>query len=194
MPSPDQRSIDTPSRVTHLGIMVLGLLAYLTGDWADDYDEGVDWGFDVHAWLGLAAGLFIVGRLLLGILGPGNARFSCWLPVTRERWRLVIEDVLGLATLKLPKRDVRQGVAGAVQAFGLLLFSWFAVTGFLLYLFLEPGVRSSGIIHWVEEAHEVGEEMIPIFLALHIGGALAHRLTGRNLFRQMFFIGRQEKL
>ena len=174
--------------------MALGLLAYLTGDLADDYDEGVDWGFDVHAWLGLAVGLFIVGRLVLGVLGPGNARFSRWLPVTRERWRLVIEDLRGLATFKLPKRDVRQGIAGAVQAFGLLLFTWFAITGFLLFLYLEPGVRSSGMIHWVEEAHEAGEEMIPIFLALHIGGALAHLLSGRNLFRHVFFLKRHEKL
>jgi hypothetical protein len=56
------------------------------------------------------------------------------------------------------------GLAGVVQTFGLLVFFWMALTGSLMFFFLETGLEAEGIIHFVEEIHEIGEGLIPVFI------------------------------
>ena len=89
---------------------------------------------------------------------------------------------------RLPDRPAHQGLAGLVQTFGLLTFSWMALTGSLMFFYLKPGIETAGMMHYIEEMHEIGEGLIPLFLGLHVGAVILHALTGRHLWRKMFFL------
>jgi cytochrome b561 len=38
----------------------------------------------------------------------------------------------------------------------------------------------------IEELHEVGEALIPLYLALHVGSVLVHSLAGRPIWQRMW--------
>lgn len=180
--------LDSGTRLLHLGIVVFGLLAWGTGWLADDYKHAHHPGFTVHGWIGIGAAASIALRLVYGVIGPRASRFWKWLPVTGKRLRLVGEDIRGLFRLQLPDREPRQGLAAVVEAFGLAVFTFLSVTGVFLYLFLEPGMKAQGTMHLVKEMHETGEILLPLFFAAHAGAVLLHALTGRHLWRSMFFL------
>ena len=138
--------------------------------------------------MGLTISIYL--RLIYGMVGSENARFSHWVPYTKARMRLVWEDILTLLKFRLPDRPIHQGIAGLVQTFGLLTFSWMALTGSLMFFYLEPGQKASGVIHFIEEIHEIGEVAIPLFLGLHVGAVFLHALSGRHLWRRMIAASR----
>jgi cytochrome b561 len=84
----------------------------------------------------------------------------------------------------VPERDRHQGLAGLTQAFGLLVFLWMSLTGTTLFM-LGSGVNSD-VFEFVEEIHEVGESLIPLYLALHVGAVLLHTLCGKPIWKKMF--------
>jgi cytochrome b561 len=59
-----------------------------------------------------------------------------------------------------------------------------SITGTVLFM-LGPGVERD-IFEVVEEIHEVGESLIPLFLALHVGAVLLHTLCGKAIWKRMF--------
>jgi cytochrome b len=183
--------LDSFTILLHFGLMMFGLLAWLTGDWAGDYEKVQHLGFTVHKMLGLGVALFIAARLFHGFWGPRPARFSTWVPYSVERLRLVFEDFLGLIKLKLPDRPSHQGLSGLWETFGLAVFTWMTVTGFSMFLFLTPGREAHGFVHAIKELHELGEDLIPIFLAVHVAAVMVHALAGDHRWRKMFFL--QEK-
>ena len=175
-------------RFLHLGILTSGLLAYLVSGWAGDYEHGRHLGFTVHKWLGISLAFFIALRLFYGLVGPTNVRFKQWVPYNKAGLLMVWEDILTLLKFRLPYRQSHQGLAGLVQSFGLLVFSWMALTGSFMFFYLQPGHETAGVLHFIEELHELGEGLIPIFLGLHVGAVLLHALTGHHLWRKMFFL------
>jgi cytochrome b len=179
-------------RFLHLGILTCGLLAYLISGWAGDYEHASHLGFTVHKWLGMGLAFFIGLRLFYGLVGPANVRFKQWVPYNKASLILVWEDIVTLLKFRLPYRQSHQGLAGLVQSFGLLIFSWMALTGSLMFFYLHPGRKTSGVLHFIEELHEIGEAVIPIFLVLHVGAVILHALTGRHLWRKMFFLKEQQ--
>ena len=180
--------LDIVTRVLHLALVVLGLAAWLTGDLADDYEQGFSLGFAIHSWIGIGAAFAVALRLVWGIVGPRSARFSQWLPVTRARLQLVVDDLKMLLRFRIPERFPHQGMAGVVQSIGLLIFAWLAVTGSILFYALEPGMRPAAWLRIVEGLHEVGEMLIPAFLAVHVGATLVHVIAGDSRWRMMFFL------
>jgi cytochrome b len=180
--------LDNLTRFIHLGLMVFGILALLTGLWAGDYKRVHHWAFSIHKWLGLTLTFFIAWRIWHGLYGPREARFSQWVPYTPERLRMVWEDGLNLLRLKLPERPAHQGLAGLVQTFGLAVFAWMAGTGSLMALFLTPGHKAGGFVHAIKEAHELGLWLIVAFLLIHMGAVTLHALAGDHLWRRMFFL------
>jgi cytochrome b len=171
----------------HLGLLVFGLSAALTGLSADDYKKMEHLGFTVHSWLSLGLAGFLGLRIITGIIGPRNVRFSHWIPVTSARIKLVMEDIAGLLRFHMPERPVHQGLAGVVETFGLLALLM-AATGGYLYLFLEPGHKAIGLVHDIKELHEAASVLIPMFLSLHAGAVIMHALTGNRLWKKIFFI------
>jgi cytochrome b len=180
--------LDVLTRVIHLGLMVFALAAWSASRWAEDYAHARHLGFSVHSWLGMGLATFISLRLIYGLVGPVNVRFSQWVPYTKARLRFVWEDILTLLKFRLPDRASHQGLAGLVQTFGLLTFSWMAFTGSLMFFYLKPGQETGGVLHFVMEVHGIGETAIPLFLGLHVGAVVLHALSGNHLWRRMLFL------
>ncbi len=176
--------LDTWSRLIHLVLALSGVAAVATGDFADDSRLG----FGIHAWIGIAFALAIGLRVLWGLLGPREMRFSTWVPHNRAQMQPALDDVLGLLRLRLPQRPLHGGIAGVIQALGLAVFAWMAVTGVLLFFLVEPGVRAAGLAEVVEELHEAGEGLVYAYLGLHVGAVVLHALAGDSSWRTMFFV------
>ena len=177
-------------RLIHLALAILCLAAWGTGQFADDYKRADHLGFSIHEIVGIGFTTALAIRILIGLSGPARGRFSTWFPFARENLRLVIDDLKGLVQLRFPEREPHQGLAGLVQFLGLLAFALIASTGTLIAIYLEPGTRATGWLHSAKEIHEAAQVLIPIYLGLHVGGALVHALLGQHLWREMFFIGK----
>lgn len=180
--------LDSFTVFLHFGLMLFGVLAWLTGDWAGDYKKVKHLGFMVHKMLGMGAVLFVAARLYHGFCGPDSARFANWVPYTAARLKIVLEDLRNLLSLKLPERAPHQGLAGLWETFGLAVFTWMSATGLSLFLFLIPGQKAPGAMHLIKELHEFGEMLVPIFLAVHVAAVVLHALAGDHRWRTMFFL------
>jgi len=192
----NEKSSSSPDiwlRLTHLGILIFGIAAWLSGNLADDYKHIEHAGFAFHKWLGMGAASCILIRIGLGLFGSEVARFSRWLPITNERIAYVLEDMKGILRLKLPHRPTHQGLAGVVQTFGLTVFVLIACSGGTLFFLLEPGFKASGIVHDIKEVHEIGEILIPAFLSLHVGAVVMHALAGNHVWKRIFFAAEEQK-
>ncbi len=185
-----EASLDVISRAIHMGILSFGIAAWATGGLAEDYKNLNHPGFTVHSWLGVGLVLFYCLRLIYGIAGPASVRFSRWVPVSRDRRELVWEDLRSFLKFRIPDRPLHQGVAGLVQAFGLIVFGLMALTGGLMFFYLQPGEKIRGALAVIKEIHELGEGLIPVFWVLHVGAVLIHALLGTHLWRKMFFLER----
>ena len=62
-----RNEIDIFTRILHLGLVFFGLLALVTGDFADDYKKVGGLGFIVHGWIGIGITFFISLRFMYGI-------------------------------------------------------------------------------------------------------------------------------
>lgn len=180
--------LDVLTRIIHLGMMFFGVLAWIVSEWAGDYEHAKHLGYTVHSWLGMGLALFVSLRLIYGLTGPATVRFSHWVPYTKSGLIFVWEDILTLLRFRLPDRPAHQGLAGLVQIVGLFTFFWMALTGGLMFFYLKTGHKASGVMHYIEEMHEIGEGIIPLFLGIHVGAVILHALTGRHLWRKMFFL------
>lgn len=179
---------DRPVRTIHLTIVVFALAAWLTGDGADDYKKADFFDYTIHKWLGLGLTIPVILRIIYGLTGPVNLRFSRWVPYTKERLELARKALSGLLLFKLPDRKAHLGISGLIQASGIILFAWMAFTGSLIFFFVEPGMKARGLVHFVMELHEVGESLIPLYLFIHVGAVVIHACFGLHFWRKMFFL------
>jgi len=173
------------AKFMHIGMATFGIAAYLTADGAEDGSNS--FGYMLHAYLGLSLATFILLRVIRGFRGSGPMRFSDWSPFSRRQWALGMQDVRSLLRFDVPQRGMHEGLAGLTQAFGLLLFSWMAVTG--TAQFLMGGGPESNLLEIIEEFHEVGEVLIPVYLALHVGSVAVHSLAGHPIWQKMWKFG-----
>lgn len=183
-----KKRIDNVTITLHLSLALFGIIAFLTGDWADDYKKAIHDGFDTHGWLGLAVAVVIAIRLAYGLAGPESSRFSRWIPFTSERLALVWKGISNLIGLRLPDRQSHSYISGLLKSLGLALFAWMALTGSFMFFFLEPGAKANGFAKQVMGMHEVGEALIPAYLVLHIGAVVVHAIFKRQIWRQMVFL------
>ena len=179
-------------RICHLGLMVFGIAAWLSGDAADDYKKYDHLWFTVHSWIGMGLASSISLYILYCTVGPKKSRFSQWLPYTKERLQMVRQDIAGLLRFRLPDRPSHQGLAGLVQFFGVLVFLGMTVTGALMFFLFDPGSKAGGLVHAIKEVHEAGEVLLPVYLSIHVGAVLLHSITGHPVWKRIFFIGKGE--
>lgn len=185
----EKDKLDFPTLLLHAGITIFGLTAWLSGDWAGDYKRLSHPGFSLHRGLGICLALLVLARLLYGVLGPEKCRWANLIPLNLKAWLgSVVEDLQSLLKLELPDRPRFWGLKGVVQVFGLLVFSWMALSGSLLFSYLEPGRKAHGLLHVLKEMHEIGEILIPIFLGLHLTGVLLDAIWGRGKWRRVIFL------
>jgi len=176
---------DAGTRHIHLMLVVLGIAALVSGQFAGDYRREIHTGFDVHRWIGVGMALAVALRLVWGFTGPKEVRFASWLPMTRARLMHCADDVLGLLRLRLPVREGHEGISGLLQAIGLAAFAWMAITGAILFTWLEPGARAGGWLHTVKELHEGGQVVAIAYVAIHAGAVLLHSLAGHPVWRRI---------
>lgn len=177
------------AKLLHLGMAAFGIAAYLTGEFAEDgYNSQ---GYLLHAYLGLSLATFVLMRVLRGLVGPGPLRFSGWSPLSRHQWTMALQDLGNLVRFRVPERGMHEGLAGLTQAFGIAIFAWMGASG--TGLFLLGGGPETELFEIVEEAHEVGEALIPLYLALHIGSVLVHSMAGNPVWRKMWTFRRTER-
>ena len=184
----EEHALGVTAILIHLGLVVCGIAALLSGLLAGDYKRIEHLGFTVHSWIGMAGAYVVLMRVALGIVGPPELRFSNWVPYTRERLSYVKEDIMGLLKFRLPDRPTHVGVSGLVQTFGLLAFLVTALSGIFLFFTIDPGQKSRGLVHAVKEFHEAGLSLILIFLSMHVGAVTMHALRGHHLWRRIFFL------
>ncbi|PKH86934.1 cytochrome b/b6 domain-containing protein [Colwellia sp. Bg11-28] len=178
----DQSAYPTYAKLIHLGIAFFGVFAFLTGESAEDGITSN--GYLLHSYLGLSLASIMLIRVAMGFTKSQALSFKAWSPFSKQQRQYAIEDFRSLLTLKIPKRGPHDGLAGVTQAFGLLIFIWMSVTGTILFML--GSESKSNIFEYVEELHEVGESLIPIFLALHVGAVILHSLCGKSNWRKMF--------
>ena len=176
---------DAGTRLIHLALMLLGIAALVSGQFAGDYRRASHTGFDIHRWIGLGMALAVALRVVWGVIGPKQVRFAAWLPVTPARLALCLEDLRGLLAFRLPVREGHEGISGLVQAIGLAAFAWMAITGAILFAWLEPGMRAAGWLGAVKELHEGGQVVAIAYVAIHAGAVLVHGLAGHPVWRRM---------
>ncbi len=184
----EENSLGFTAVLVHLGLSVSVIAALFSGLLAGDYKKIVHLGFTVHSWIGMAGASIVLLRILLGLVGPANLRFVNWVPCTRARLQHVKDDITGLFRFRLPERPTHVGVAGLVQALGLLALLLIALSGIFLFFTIEPGHKSRGVVHAVKEFHEAGLFMIVIFLSMHVGAVTMHAVRGHHLWRRIFFL------
>jgi cytochrome b len=170
------------AKLLHIGIAGFGVAAYLTAEGAEDGSNS--FGYLLHAYLGLSLATFVLVRLLRGFAGSDPLRFASWSPFRLRQWTMALQDIGQLLRLRVPERGMHEGLAGLTQFFGLVLFGWMGATG--TGLFVLGGGSESRVFEAIEEAHEVGETLIPVYLALHVGSVLVHTLAGQPVWRKMW--------
>lgn len=170
------------AKIIHAGMAIFGITAFLTGEIAENGTGST--GYYIHTYLGLSLAVFVLVRLYAGISGSGPMRFYGWSPFSSNQWKLTLEDVQSLIQLKVPERGMHEGLSGITQAFGLMLFGWMGLTGIGLFI-LGDGVEDS-LFELIEELHEVGEALIPLYLALHVGSVLVHSMAGKPIWDRMW--------
>jgi len=168
------------ARLLHLGIAVFGIAAYATAELAEESSGG----YLLHAYLGLSLAAFVLGRIAAGFSGREALAFSGWSPFSRRQWALAFDDIRRLFRLDVPERGRHEGLAGLTQAAGIALFAWMGATGTGMFLL---GEENGGDFYEVlEELHEVGETLIPLYLLLHVGSVVVHGLAGHPIWRRMW--------
>ena len=170
------------AKAIHAGLALFGIAAFLTGEFAEDGADSI--GFYVHAYLGLSLTFFVTMRVISGIGGSQKMRFSSWSPFSSRQWELAFQDIYSLFKLQVPERGMHEGLSGITQSFGLILFGWMGVTGSGLFLLVENEHKM--LFELIEELHEVGEALIPLYLALHVGSVLVHSLAGTPIWQRMW--------
>ncbi len=178
----EQYSYPRYAKLIHLCIALFGVAAFLTGELAEDGFSS--YGYMLHSYLGLSLADTMFLRILVGLTYSKSLSFKKWQPFSRQQWRFVFEDCRALLRLKIPSRGRHEGLAGITQAFGLVIFTWMSVTGTMLFMLgSEIGNEAFKLI---EEIHEVGESLIPLYLALHVGAVIIHSLYGKSIWKKMF--------
>ncbi len=177
------------AKVLHLGMAGFGIAAFLTGELAEGGSNSL--GYLLHAYLGLSLMTFVLLRVLRGVAGPGPLHFSGWSPLSRRQWTMALHDLGSLARFHIPERGMHDGLAGLTQAFGIAIFAWMGATGTGLFL-LRSGLENE-LFEVVEEFHEVGEALIPLYLALHVGSVLLHSLAGNPRWRKMWTFSERQR-
>ena len=97
---------------------------------------------------------------------------------------MALADMRRLLSLQVPERGMHEGLAGLTQAFGIAIFALMGATGTVLFLL--GGGPESALFEGVEEVHELGEALIPLYLTLHVGSVLLHGLVGNPVWRRMW--------
>lgn len=182
MPSNTLQTIkvwDLLIRIFHWSLVGFFTLAYLT--------EGEDEWMTIHSYAGYSILILLVFRLLWGVMGTHNARFSNFITRPKE----VLVYLKGLVTGKA-KDYIGHNPVGAMMIVALI--ASIAITGFsgmALYATDGHGPLATGFFAtWpegaIKEVHEFFANFTVFLVVIHVGGVIVSSLLHKeNLVRAM---------
>ena len=195
-----RRRWDPVVKITHWSIVIAILANALV----------TEEGSGAHIWVGYALAAILVLRLLWGLIGPAEARFSAFPPSPRR--------ALGhLRDIRVGKKEVHRShnPLGALMVYaiwsmlGVIIASGIAMAGPPSTAFLDRTGRSGEVTQKVaversdhdadeaaggaggeesvwEEVHETAVNLLYILIALHIAGVVFEtRRSGREILLAM---------
>ena len=164
-------------RIFHWGLVIFVLLAFLS---EDD-------GSNLHLWSGYAVSLLIGFRLLWGLVGTRNARFTSFV---RSR-RAVMQHLKAMLTFKAPHYLGHNPAAAVMVILLLTSIALVAFSGMVLVACEGQGPLAATIFStwhggWVEEFHEFFANFTLLLVFCHLAGVLfSSFLEGENLAKAM---------
>ena len=173
-------------RIFHWSLVGFFTLAYLT--------EGEDEWMTIHSYAGYSILILLVFRLLWGVMGTHNARFSNFITRPKE----VLVYLKGLITGKA-KDYIGHNPAGAMMIVALI--ASIAITGFSgMALYATDGhgpLATSFFATWpegaIKEVHEFFANFTVFLVVIHVGGVIVSSLLHKeNLVRAMV-TGRKQR-
>ena len=164
-------------RIFHWSLVIFVLLAFLSED---------DWS-NLHLWSGYAVSLLIGIRLLWGLVGTRNARFTSFV---RSR-RAVVQHLKAMLTFKAPHYLGHNPAAAVMVILLLTSIALVAFSGMVLIAGDGQGPLAATLFsswhgEWIEEIHEFFANFTLLLVFCHLAGVLfSSLLEGENLARAM---------
>lgn len=144
-----------------------------------------------HEYGGLTAFLILLLFWLWSIRrSVGETGFGDWFPwfFTDRRvalWRDVGNYLHAARRLHLPVPGASTPLAAMVQGLGLLLVSFMATSGTLIWISLNLGGDWPARLHWIKQLHGALGNVVWYYLAIHAGAAIAHEFFGHRVLKPM---------
>ena len=199
--APTRRCWDPLVRVTHWGVAAAVVANGLI-------TEG---GSLVHVWIGLAVAALLALRLIWGLVGPAEARFSAFPPSPRRAIAHVRDILAGRHVVHRSHNPLGALMVYALWAtLAVVVASGVAMTGFPPRIEAEHAERPAALAasasedeageqgeggregeggeggEVVEEAHEIAANLLLVLAALHLAGvAFETRRGGRQIVMAM---------
>jgi len=158
-------------RVFHWTLLALFVVAFATGDESER----------VHIAAGYGIAILLTLRLVWGVIGPRNARFSAFV----RSPRVVLAYLRDVANLKA-RRYLGHNPAGGAMIVALLVeLIGTVVTGYMMTTDAYWGVK------WVERLHEALAHGTLLLAGLHVLGVAASSMLHRENLVKAMWTGRK---
>jgi cytochrome b len=164
-------------RIFHWSLVLSFVIAFVAED---------DW-MTVHIWAGYVVSSLIGFRLLWGLVGTRNARFTSFV---RSR-RAVMQHLKAMLTFKAPHYLGHNPAAAVMVILLLTSIALVAFSGMVLVACEGQGPLAATIFstwhgEWVEEFHEFFANFTLLLVFCHLAGVLfSSLLEGENLAKAM---------
>jgi cytochrome b561 len=173
--------------------IVLQLLGSLVMEEPHPPRRGIETPFLLHEWIGVVSLGIVVAFWLWTLLRRGEAGFGAFFPwFSPARYRAILADIraygAGLRRLELPDSAAHSAFAHAVHGLGLLLATYLAATGFVVFLQIDAAGRMTGLGHLAAEMHGALANVMWAYLIGHAAMALLHQALGEGILRKMWTI------
>ena len=153
-------------RVFHWSLATLFLVAYVTGDDAEQ----------VHIAAGYVIAGLVASRVVWGFVGPCHARFADFVRSPRQ----VLGYLRDMALFRAPRHVGHNPAGGAMILALLVMLTGTAITGIMMTTDAYWGAK------WVEEVHEAFANLTVGLIVLHVLGVLLAGVAhGENLVKSM---------
>lgn len=158
---------DVPTRLFHWALVLLILIAWLTGE-----EEGA---FELHMLAGEIIAGMLVFRLIWGFIGGEHARFSDFAAGPSA----IIAHVRDLLSSR-PHRHIGHNPLGGFAVFLLLLTTGFIVVSGLFSGDDDMRGPLSGLGPDMSEMHEVAFRVLLALVVIHILGVIVETVRARD--------------
>lgn len=149
--------------------------------------------FQLHSWVGVVSFGIVIVFWLWTLARRGEAGIGAFIPwFSSVRRRAILDDLRAYGTalrrLKLPDSAVHTAFANAVHGLGLLLATYLAATGFIVYTQMAADGSMTSLGHMLADWHGALANVMWAYLIGHAAMALLHQIMGEGVLRKMWTI------